>query len=193
MIGTFAAGRLRAGFGFVPTLALIAAVGAAGPVPALAQQQQGTSVQMSGLKQDPDEPVEVTSDALSVDQNAGLATFTGNVIVVQGTMRMTAPKAVVTYMRGPDGKPISQIDRIDATDGVTLTTPTEAAEGREAVYRPETGEIVMTTDVLLTQGPNSVAGQRLTVDVDTGTGLMSGGRVRSVFQSQPSGQGGGGN
>lgn len=154
--------------------------------PALAQDTQGgTPVTMSGLKQDPDEPVEVTSDSLSVDQTAGTATFTGNVVVIQGTMRMTAPRAVVTYLRDAEGKAISQIDRINAYDGVVLTTPTEAAEGAEAVYHPETGEVVMTTDVLLTQGPNSITGQKLTVDLDTGTGLMSGGRVRSVFQSQP--------
>lgn len=175
------------------SLVLMSGISAAQTAPAAGG---GTPVTMSGLKQEPGQPVEVTSDSLAVDQNAGLATFTGNVIVIQGTMRMTAPKAVVTYMRGPDGKAVNQIDRIDATGGVVLTTPTEAAEGREAVYRPETGDVVMTTDVLLTQGPNSITGQKLTVDLDTGTGLMSGGRVRTVFESQSgkgTGQTGGGN
>lgn len=147
---------------------------------------QETQVQMTGLRQNnSDAPVEVTSDNLSVDQTAGLAIFTGNVIVIQDTLRMTAPRVDVTYAKNPDGSTGTTIDNIHAMDGVLLTTPTEAADGEDAVYDPETGKIVMTKDVLLTQGPNSIKGQKLDFDVNTGQGLMSGGRVRSVFQSQP--------
>ncbi len=64
--------------------------------------------------------------------------------------------------------------------GVTLTSPTEAAEGREAVYTVTSGEVVMTGDVLLTQGGSTIAGQKLIVDLDTGTGRMDG-RVKTVI------------
>lgn len=142
----------------------------------VAASAQGTEVAFAGLKGDSSAPVEIESDTLEVNQAEGFAIFTGNVRVKQGPMRMAAPS-----MRVDQGAGGSGIERIHATGGVTLANETEAAEAREAVYTVSTGEIVMTTDVLLTQGPNTMAGQRLVFDVDSGTGRMEG-RVQTVYQ-----------
>ena len=148
-----------------------------------AAHAQGTEVAMSGLKRDPNAPVEVTADQLQVDQKAGTAVFSGNVLVVQGTMRLAAAEIQVIYARSADGTEAdtSKIDHMVATGGVTMTTDTEAAKSAEATYAPDSGEVVMTGDVVLTQGDNTMAGQKLTVDLDTGTGHMDG-RVRTVIQ-----------
>lgn len=127
-----------------------------------------------------DEPVEVTADRLEMDQNAGTALFTGNVLVVQAAMRLTAPRILVEYIRLPDGTLGNGVERITATGGVTMVTPTEAAESTEAVYQPLRDEIVMTGDVLLTQGPNTLSGSRLVIDLATSTGQMDG-RVRTIL------------
>ena len=42
------------------------------------------------------------------------------------------------------------------------------------------GDVVLTGNVLLTQGANALAGEKLTVDLATGVGRMEG-RVRTVF------------
>lgn len=147
---------------------------------ALAQAAQGGGAQISfGPKQDPTKPVEVTADQLSVNQAAGTALFTGHVIVGQGDMRMTAPWVQVVYTKGTNGTRGS-ISRVHAKDGVTLTTPTEAAEGKDAVYTVSTGIVVMTGNVVLTQGQNAMSGQRLDIDMTKGTGIMRG-RVQTVF------------
>jgi lipopolysaccharide export system protein LptA len=145
----------------------------------------GWSVHAQGLafgpfRQDPDEPVEVTSERLEVDRNGGIATFIGDVIVVQGEMRMTAPRVRVEYTTGDEGR----IQLIHATGGVTMLNNEETAEGDEAVYTVATGTVVMTGDVIVTQGPNVVAGQELYVDLETGTGTMEG-RVRTIFREDP--------
>ena len=111
-----------------------------------------TSIELKGLRQDTTLPVEVTSDSLSVDQGSGQATFAGNVKVTQ------------VYL---DGR-------------VLFASPTDAAEADAAVYTIASGEVVMTGDVLLTQGQTTISGNRLVYDLDAGTGSMEG-RVQTVF------------
>ncbi|MFK7874551.1 MAG: lipopolysaccharide transport periplasmic protein LptA [Paracoccaceae bacterium] len=137
---------------------------------------QGTSVGFGNGAQDTDQPVEVTSDQLDVDQNVGTALFTGNVVVVQGEMQLAAPSVLVIYNEDQ-----SEIDRIEATGGVTLLSGPDAAEGERADYTLGDGVILMTGDVLLTQGPNAITSDRMTVQLDDGTALMQG-RVKSILQ-----------
>lgn len=129
---------------------------------------------------DEDAPIEVTSDQLEVDQVVGTALFTGDVVVVQGELLMAAPWMLVEYERLPDGTLGEDVDRVTAKEGVVMVTPTEAAESAEAVYFPARDEMIMYGDVLLTQGPNTLNGDRLTVDLITGNGVMEG-RVRTVL------------
>lgn len=138
-------------------------------------QAGGASVAFGSLKGDPTQPVEVTSDQLNINQTDGTAVFTGNVVVVQGAMRLAAAEVRVFY--APGGK---KIDRLNATGGVTLTNGGETAEAREAVYTIVEGSVVMTGDVLLTQGTSALSGSKLTVDLADGTGMMEG-RVQTVF------------
>ena len=142
------------------------------PLPALAQ---GAKVAFGGLKQDTSLPVEITADSLEVNQTDGRATFTGNVLVGQGDMRLSAARIEVDY--DADGKAIKTLH---ATGGVTIVNATDAAEAAEAVYTIASGTVVMTGNVLLTQGPNAISGQRLVLDLRDGTGVMEG-RVKTVF------------
>lgn len=145
--------------------------------PALAQQ---ADIRFGGLTQDTTLPVEVDADSLTVDQATGTAVFQGNVLVRQGEMRLTAGAVRVEY--DATGKAIA---RLHATGGVTLVSPQDAAEAREAVYTIDSGTVDMIGAVLLTQGNAAISGERLTVNLKTGTGTMSG-RVKTVFT--PGGQ-----
>ena len=148
-------------------LALLPVTGAA----ALAQ----TSINLTGLRQDTSLPVEVTADSLSVDQGTGQATFSGNVQVKQGEMTISAGTARIEYLA--DGQGIAKV----LLDGrVMFASPTDAAEADAAVYTIATGEVVMTGDVLLTQGQTTISGNRLVYNLDAGTGSMEG-RVQTVF------------
>lgn len=134
-----------------------------------------TSINLTGLQQDTTLPVEVTADSLSVDQGTGLATFAGNVVVKQGEMTISAGTARIEYL--PDGKGIAKV----LLDGrVLFASPTDAAEADTAVYTIASGEVVMTGNVLLTQGQTTISGNRLVYDLDAGTGSMEG-RVQTVF------------
>jgi lipopolysaccharide export system protein LptA len=65
---------------------------------------------------------------------------------------------------------------------VTLVGPTEAAEGREAVFEVATQTVLMSGDVLLTQDLSAVSGDRLVIDLATGAGVVEG-RVRTVLRT----------
>lgn len=137
---------------------------------------QGASVAFGGLKQDTSLPVEISADQLVVNQADGTAVFTGNVLVGQGEMRLSAGQVKVEYTSDGSG-----ISKLYASESVTLVNATDAAEAREAIYSIASGNVVMTGDVLLTQGSNALSGQKLVIDLKAGTGVMEG-RVQTVFQ-----------
>ena len=140
-------------------------------------QAQGTEVAFGTVQQDTSLPVEVSADSLSVSQNDGSALFTGNVIIGQGKMRLSAPRVLVFYTENQSG-----VERLEATGGVTVVNGDQAAEADTAEYEVNRGTIRMVGNVLLTQGANTLVSDSMDVDLEAGTALMNG-RVRTVFQS----------
>ena len=141
---------------------------------ASAQAQQ--TIAFGELNQDTTQPVQVTADQLAVNNADGTAVFTGSVVVTQGEMKLAAAEVKVTY-----GTEKNDIESLVASGGVTVTNLGDAAEAKEAVYTIDSGVIVLSGDVLLTQGPSAMAGQKLTINLKDGTGVMEG-RVTTTFQ-----------
>ena len=120
--------------------------------PSLAQD--GSTIAFGGLKTDTTQPVQITSDQLAVNQADGTATFTGNVVIVQGAMKLQAATVQVNYSADQRA-----IQNLHAEGGVTLTTGTDAATSDSADYRPDTGELILQGSVVLTQGAAALSGQ----------------------------------
>ncbi|WP_405403227.1 lipopolysaccharide transport periplasmic protein LptA [Paracoccus sp. Ld10] len=150
---------------------LLIVLALAAPLPALSQTAFG------GMQADTSAPVEVAADNLDVNQADGTALFTGNVVIGQGAMRLSADRVAVQYAPGDQ----QRIDSLTATGNVTLVSGEDAAEAAEAVYDVAEGSVLLTGDVLLSQGGNVLAGDRMTVDLATGAAQVQG-RVRSVLQ-----------
>ncbi len=138
---------------------------------------QETQVAFGAIKADPSLPVEVTSETLNVNQETGSAEFIGNVIVVQGDMRLTAERVLVIY-----NQERSAIERMEASENVVLVSPPDAAEGDWAEYTIDTGTIVMKGNVLLTQGPSTISSDQLVANLTAGTANMSG-RVKTILKT----------
>lgn len=153
------------------SFALAAGVLALGGVAAA----QEARIAFGDLAQDTTLPVEVTAETFAVNNADGTAVFSGNVVVTQGEMKLSAAEVRVAYNQDQ-----TAIDQLIASGGVTIVNLADAAEAREAVYTIDTGLIVLTGDVLLTQGPSAMAGQKLTVNLKDGTGVMEG-RVTTTF------------
>jgi lipopolysaccharide export system protein LptA len=104
---------------------------------------------------------------------------------VQDTLRLSASRVLVVYSDGGGGA--NGIARLLASGGVTFVTSDEAVEAREAAYSVEGAELQFSGDVLLTQGPNSISGDELTISLETGSGRMEG-NVRTIFNPQGANQ-----
>ncbi len=158
----------------VPCLILLLALLAP---PALAQDVRvtfGQSLRLDGSA------LEVTADSLTVDQTTGASEFSGNVLAVQGGMRISAASLRLEYDRSAQSGG-QRIGRVIASGGVLMATPDEAIEAREAVYSLSAQTLEMTGGVMLVQGANMLSGERFFADLRNGTGSMQG-RVRTVIQ-----------
>ena len=74
---------------------------------------------------DPDAPVGVERDSISVNQGDGTAEFGGNVVIIQGDMRLGAPRVLVVYDDNGEriiASPLAR--RIAEQNGVDLSTIT---------------------------------------------------------------------
>lgn len=160
---------------FLRALALWLIIG----LPAAAQD---TAVGFGAGDFDSGAPVEVSAESLEVDQATGRATLTGDVVIAQGELRLSADLVTVDYSTeaGTEGATRS-IERLNASGNVIIVAGEDAAEGQEAVYTLGTSDIRLNGDVVVTQGGNTLAGDALAINLESGSGTVTG-RVRTTLQ-----------
>ncbi|WP_428528734.1 LptA/OstA family protein [Roseibium sp.] len=126
------------------------------------------------------EPIEIESNELKVEDQTKVATFIGDVVVIQGDTRLETSQLKVFY--DGDGQaagnenstggavPAQQeISRLEATGGVHISSKDQTATGDAANFDMKTEVMVMTgKEVVLKQGGNVVVGNQLTVNLKTG-------------------------
>jgi lipopolysaccharide export system protein LptA len=117
-----------------------------------------------------DAPVDVAADRIEVQDRADRAIFSGNVIVRQGNLTLNAARLTVAYANN-DG---IQIQRLDASGGVVVQSPSETVRGQFAIYDLNNRIITMLGSVTLTRGESRVNGNRLVLDLDSGRAVMDG-------------------
>lgn len=149
-------------------------------------------------------PIDVTSDHLSADNTNNMATYQGHVEALQDGNRMRSdllnvyfkPHADKGAASGKDSGPtsgMSKIDHMEAIGNVYFVTPTQVIRGDKAVWTQADDTIVVTGQVVMTQGQDVMRGTRLVYHHSTGQSTMDSdtGRVRSIFyqdkKSNPAG------
>jgi lipopolysaccharide export system protein LptA len=173
----------------------------------------GTSVPnaLQGFQQNRNQPVKIEASRLEVRDKDKVATFTGNVKVVQGDTTMHCKVLVVFYEKkdegqgapaaqaqanakpgapmpaatpGPGGS--SQINRLEAKGNVVVTQKDQTATGDTGLFDMKSNTVTMTGNVLVSQGQNVLRGERLVVDLTTGVSRVdagaSNGPVRMLIQ-----------
>jgi len=138
-------------------------------------------------KHDANAPINVSADKFLADSNSKTGTWSGNVVVVQGDMRMRA-NSVRLNVVGKDNKP----DKIFATGNVVVDSPNSGTvTGDNGVYDVVARTVTMTGKVVLTRQKDVMRGSQLTVNLETGVatlgggakapGAAAGGRVQGIF------------
>ena len=137
-----------------------------------------------GLRYDASKPIQVNADQFAADLNAETGTYRGNVVVVQGDMKLRADEVKVF---APDGK----ARRMEARGHVVVDSPSGTATGDQGVYDVVARVIHLTGHVVLSKNQNVMRGSALDVQLATGqarlvavseTGQPS--RVQGVFIPQ---------
>lgn len=132
---------------------------------------------------DSNAPVDVAADRIELQDRADRVVLTGSVSVTQAGLNIRSARMTVAYSGGG----ATEIDRIDATGGVTITKQDLRATSNAAIYDLDSRLITLLGNVRLADGDNRLAGNRLVIDLDSGRsaigggGGQSGGRVTGRF------------
>jgi lipopolysaccharide export system protein LptA len=163
----------------------------------VAQQPNSQPNALQGFSQNRDQPVKINAMSLEVREKKKVATYSGNVVLVQGDTTLRCKTLVVFYDNDPSAAATTvkaatpgpagsqQIRRIEATGAVIVTQKDQTATGETAIYDIKDDTVTMSPGpggyVVVTQGPNVVRGQHLTVFLATGVSHFDHGRVESIF------------
>jgi len=154
----------------------LAAMGAAHSAPA----PSGQGAQNLGL--DSDQPIAVNADSFLADLNGETGTYTGNVIVTQGRVRLHADQVKVM---APGGR----ASRMEAQGHVIVDSPSGQAVGDTGIYEVTQQVLRLNGHVVLTKEANVMRGNTLEIAMDTGLArLTAGGGGTPAQPGQPPGR-----
>jgi lipopolysaccharide export system protein LptA len=147
-------------------------------VPAL-----GATTPLDFGKHSANEPINVSADAFLADIKGKTGTYSGNVIVTQGALKLRADKVRVNVI---DNKP----DKIEATGHVVFDSASGTAQGDIGVYDIAPRTITLNGHVVLAKDKNVMRGTTLVVNLVTGAATLqskgaNGGRVQGLFNPPP--------
>lgn len=119
-------------------------------------------------------PVDFAADRIELQDRADRAVLTGNVDVVQGDMRLQAERVTIAYASGAQ----TQVNRMDASGGVTLTSRSETARSQFATYDLRSRLVTMIGNVSIVRpGQGETKGNRMVLNLSTGFVTLDGGAV----------------
>jgi lipopolysaccharide export system protein LptA len=162
-----------------------------------AMGQQGPPNALQGFSANRDKPVNIKAASLEVRDKEKVATFSGDVHVVQGDTDMRCKTLVVYYEEsaaagggsksdgpktaqpGPAGS--SQIRRMEARGNVVVTQKDQVATGDRGDFDMRSNTVTLSGKVVVTKGQDVLRGERLVVNLTDGVSRMEGGRVEGMF------------
>jgi len=195
---------LRVSVRLLIAASFVIAVAAAQAQPA----SKGPPNALQGFSQNQDQPVHIDAATLVVRDKDKVATFSGDVKVVQGDTTMKCKSLVVFYEQdaeteakekdkdgkkpktmqaatpGPGGQ--QKIKRLEAHGNVVVLQKDQTATGELGIFDMRANTVTLSGGVLMTQGQNTLRGDKLIVDLGTGvsrveSGKNGQGRVQGLF------------
>jgi lipopolysaccharide export system protein LptA len=153
--------------------AAVLAVDAAQSAPAPARRNPALGLDSS-------QPIAVNADTFLADLNGETGTYSGNVIVTQGAVRLHADQVKVT---APGGR----ASKMEAQGHVVVDSPSGQAVGDNGVYDVPSQILRLDGHVVLTKDANVMRGAALEVSMATGIARLTSG-VEAQAPGQPPGQ-----
>ncbi len=145
------------------------------------------SAASSALEGDSDQPITIDSNSATYDDKLGTSIYEGNVVAIQGSMRMDADKLVVYIVAGA-------IDKLVATGNPVKfkqlpEVGKEEIKGRSLIaeYYPEKTLLVLIKQAVVWQGANQSTSELILYDsknavIKAGENASDAKRVHATFQ-----------
>ncbi len=165
-------------------------VGSAIAGPQAQQQPNGPPNALQGFSQNRDKPIKINSATLEVRDKDKMATFSGDVHLVQGDTTLRSKVLVVFYEDDAATKPAAgtqqnqQIKRVEAKGGVIVMQKDQTATGDNGVFDMRANTVTLLGNVVISQGQNVVRGDQLTVDMTTGVSQVGCGKTAGQCRVQ---------
>lgn len=147
-----------------------------------AAQAQGMADVVSGLRTDPDAPIEIEANQLDIFDKKKIAVFKGSVVAKQGETRLQTSTLTIHYAGGGSGTAQS-ITRLEANGGVTVSQKDQKATGDRAFVDMSKEQITLAGNVVLSQGGNILRGSKLFIDMKTGAARLASGSTKAKNKS----------
>jgi lipopolysaccharide export system protein LptA len=126
-------------------------------------------------------PIDISSDSFQADLNGKTGTWSGNVIVVQGDMKLRSNTVRMTTVN-------DKADKVMANGNVVVDSPKSGTvTGDNGVYNVVPRTVLMTGNVVLKKGKSVMRCGQLTVNLATGLANCGGG-VKGQTPGQTQGQ-----
>lgn len=126
------------------------------------------------------QPIAVNADSFLADLNTETGTYTGNVIVTQGDIRLKADRLKVS---APGGK----ASRLEIDGHVVVDSPNGQAMGDTGFYDVAGQLLRLTGNVVLTKDANVLRGKALEISMATGIAKLTAG-AENAGLGAPSGR-----
>lgn len=157
-------------------------------------QAQTFSDAFAGFGSNDGEPIDIEASELRVEDGNNTATFVGDVVVTQGETSLKTQRLKVFYVgsgasQAEESAVQQRISKLEAAGGVYISSKDQTAKGDAASFDMNREVMVMTgKEVVLSQGPNVVVGNKLTVNLKTGQANLTAGGGQVTGQGNGSGR-----
>lgn len=119
-------------------------------------------------------PVDFAADRIELQDRADRVTLGGSVVIKQADLTLNAARVTIAYTNNSG----VDVNRIDASGGVTVRRGAETARGDVGIYDLDSRIITLVGNVQLNQNSNVLRGGRLVVDLDSGRAVVDGSATR---------------
>jgi lipopolysaccharide export system protein LptA len=139
------------------------------------------------------EPITITSDNLEYQYQDGIVIYRGDVLAVQGDVKVKSNELRITLVKDDDnnGKKVtskaatdldnadsSKLQTVIAIGSVRIDQGTRWAVAGRATFEQSKRTLVLTENPVVHDGPNEVTGDRITVFMDENRSIVEGGPKR---------------
>lgn len=115
-------------------------------------------------------PVDFDAGAIELQDRADRVILTGGVTATQAGLTLRASRVTAAYSSNGG----IDVNRLDATGGVTITKDNLRATSDAAIYDLNANLITLLGNVRLTQGANRLNGARIVIDLNAGRSTITG-------------------